>query len=53
MAAVVLSKSPSGKPIVQGFIEVEVGKSNTRYFVANNPHPKALRQMQSEQDMEM
>ena len=51
MYAVVLSKSPSGKPVVQGLIETEVNNSNTNYFVANNSHPKELIKMNDENEM--
>ncbi|MGN0961379.1 MAG: hypothetical protein ACI4PF_04180 [Christensenellales bacterium] len=49
--AVILSKSPSGKPMVQGFIQAEVNNGSTNYYVANNPHPRQLRAMQPEQEM--
>ena len=51
MTAVILSKSPSGKPMVQGFMDVEVSKSSTKYYVANNPHPRELRELQDEKEM--
>lgn len=47
----VISKSPSGKAMVQGFIEAGINNSSITYLSANNPRPKELQVLR--EDMEM
>ena len=52
MYALVLTQTKSGKSMVKGFIQAEVNKFSTNYFVAENPHDTTLNVVK-ESEMEL